>query len=45
MQGGDALPFLEHKITSDQQFESSNILNCEVVEETNKSSQQANEKN
>jgi hypothetical protein len=45
MHVGEALPFLEHKITCDQQFESSNILDCKVVEETNKSSQQANKKN
>jgi hypothetical protein len=45
MHGGEALPVLEHKVTRDQQFESSNILDCKVVKETNKSSQQANKKN
>jgi hypothetical protein len=43
--GGEALPVLEHKITCDQQFESSNVLDCKIVEETNKPSQQANQKN
>lgn len=31
-------PPLEHKIAREQQFESSNVLNCKIVEEAYKSS-------
>jgi hypothetical protein len=43
-QQSDNLPFLEHEIVCEQQFKSSNVFNCEIVEEGNKSSQEANKK-
>lgn len=35
---GETSPPLEHKIAREQQFESSNVLNCKIVEEADKSS-------